>query len=93
MTTRNRTTLNQPRAGEPPASIAGADELLRVLRDIAGIPLWGEAIPDDQLRAELTAAGEYDAKLDEYEPSADSEGSTLRETVEQARAAIAKLPS
>lgn len=50
MTTRNLTELNQPREGEPPASIAGADELLRVLRDIAGISLWGEAIADDQFR-------------------------------------------
>lgn len=68
-----------------------APRLLNALAKIAAIPLWGEPIADEQLKAELLDAGEYDRNLDEFEPSADTESGYLREAVEMARAALAEM--
>jgi hypothetical protein len=53
--------------------------------------LWGEPIADAQLKAELLDAGEYDRELDHFEPSCDTESAYLRDAVEIARAAFAKM--
>jgi len=68
-----------------------APRLLDALTRIAAIPLWGETIADDHLKAELLDAGEYDPELDQFEPSADTESSYLRDAVEIARAALAEI--
>jgi hypothetical protein len=61
------------------------------LTRIAAIPLWGEPIADDHLKAELLDAGEYDQERDEFEPSGDTESCYLRDAVEIARAALAEM--
>lgn len=92
MTTRNLTELNQPREGEPqlpspaPTSCSACCATSLAFR-------FGVKRSRTISSADVTAVGEYDVKLDEYEPSADTESATLREAVEQARNAIAKLPS
>jgi len=68
-----------------------APRLLQVLMMIAAIPLWGEAIADDHLKAELLDAGEYDSELDQFEPCCDTESAYLRDAVEAARAALAEM--
>jgi hypothetical protein len=69
-----------------------APRLLQVLTMIAAIPLlWGEAIADDHLKAELLDAGEYDRELDQFEPCCDTESAYLREAVEAVRTALAEM--
>lgn len=78
--------------GEPGRLLSdAAPRLLDALTKIAAIPLWGESIADDHLKAELIDAGEYDREQDEFEPSADTESAYLREAVEMARAALAEM--
>jgi hypothetical protein len=66
-------------------------ELLSALRRIAQTPLWGETITDTQLRHDFIYSGEYDMAEDEFNPSADTESTQLRDAVEDARTAIAAL--
>lgn len=78
--------------GEPDRLLCdAAPRFLDALTKIAAIPLWGEPIADDHLKAELLDAGEYDREQDEFEPSADTESAYLREAVEMARAALAEM--
>ena len=69
-----------------------APGFLAALRKIAAMPLWGESIPDPGVRAELILSAEYDAELEEFNPSGDTESSSLREAVEHARAAVLLFP-
>jgi hypothetical protein len=69
-----------------------APGFLAALRTIAAIPLWGEPISDPGVKAELILSAEYDAELEEFNPSADTESSYLRDAVEHARAAILLFP-
>lgn len=69
-----------------------APGFLAALRKISAIPLWGEPISDPGVKAELILSAEYDAKLEEFNPSADTESSNLREAVEHARAAVLLFP-
>lgn len=57
------------------------------LAGIASTPLWGEHIPDDALRAEHIANGDYD-ETEGYQPSGDDECTMLRDAVENARMAL-----
>jgi hypothetical protein len=76
---------------EPRADLcARAPALQATLERIAAIPLYGERLSDPALRAEFISAGEYDAELEEFEPSADTESSYLREAVEAARSALSE---
>lgn len=78
--------------GEPDRLLSdAAPRLLDALTKIAAIPLWGEPIAGDHLKAKLIDAGEYDREQDEFEPSADTESAYLREAVEIARAALAEM--
>ena len=62
--------------------------LLDALRKIAAIPLWGEPLTDQALRAEYVYVGEYDAEADEFNPSGDTESTNLHDAVQIARAAL-----
>lgn len=64
------------------------DTLREALEKIAAIPLWGEAIVDRELKAELVDIGEYDPGADSYEPSCDSESRSLEHAVDIARKAL-----
>jgi hypothetical protein len=78
--------------GEPDRLLCDtAPRLLDALTKIAAIPLWGEPIADEQLKAELIDTGEYDRELDQFEPSCDTESAYLRDAVEIARAALAEM--
>lgn len=78
--------------GEPDRLLCdAAPRLLDALARIAAIPLWGEPIADEQIKAELLDAGEYDRELNEFEPSCDTESCYLRDAVEMARAALAEV--
>ena len=78
--------------GEPDRLLCNAaPRLLDARTKIAAIPLWGEPIADEHLKAELLDAGEYDRELNQFEPSGDTESAYLREAVETARAALAEM--
>lgn len=62
--------------------------LLKALETIAAIPLWGEPIANQAIKDEFIHSGEYDAGENEFNPSADTESSYLREAVETAREAL-----
>lgn len=64
------------------------DALREALEQIAAIPLWGEAVADRELKAELVDIGEYDRDTDSYEPSCDSESRWLAHAVDIARKAL-----
>lgn len=64
------------------------DPFREALEKIAAIPLWGEAIADRELKAELVDIGEYDRDTDSYEPSCDSESRWLEHAVDIARRAL-----
>jgi hypothetical protein len=66
-----------------------APELLKALRAIAEIPLWGEAIEDEAHRADLILENEYDE--DGFYPSTGTCEEYFQHAVETARAAIAQL--
>lgn len=68
---------------------AMAPVLQTALELIALTPLWGERVENPALREEFIAFGEYDAARDEFEPSADTESTYLRDVVEAARGALA----
>ncbi len=65
-------------------------KLLKALKAIATIPLWGEPIinPEHGDKEELAEFGEYDLENDSYQPSIDAESSWLTYAVETARAAL-----
>ncbi len=65
-------------------------KLLKALKTIATIPLWGEPItnPEHGDKKELAAFGEYDLENDLYQPCMDAESSWLTYAVEIARAAV-----
>ncbi len=65
--------------------------LRQSLEAIAQLPLWGEQIEDAGTRKDYAEAGEYDLGEDCFTPSVDTESSMLRDAVEGARAAIARL--
>jgi hypothetical protein len=65
-------------------------KLLKALKAIAAILLWGEPItsPEHGEKEELAEFGEYDLENDSYQPSIDAESSWLTYAVETARAAL-----
>jgi hypothetical protein len=73
-----------------PLPCDAAPKLLDALNRIAAIPLWGERIADEQLKADLLHVGEYDSDEDEFTPGCDTESSYLHDAVTIARAAIAE---
>jgi hypothetical protein len=80
------------RGGEEASRLCDAAPALKAaLEQIALIPLWGEPIADETLKADLAEVGEYDRELDQFEPSCDTESSYLRDAVEIARRALAAL--
>jgi hypothetical protein len=83
MTTRNRNNQNID-----PLLCDAAPKLLDALTRIAAIPLWGERIADEQLKADLLHAGEYDSDEDEFTPGCDTESSYLHDAVTIARAVL-----
>lgn len=77
--------------GEPERLLCdAAPKLLDALTQIAAIPLWGERITDEQLKADLLHTGEYDSDEDEFTPGCDLESSSLHDAVKIARAALAE---
>lgn len=68
-----------------------APELVRALREIAAIPLWGESIPPGLLRDDYAESAQYDLAEDSFEPCCDTESSQLRDAVETARVAVLAL--
>lgn len=65
-------------------------KLLKALKAIATIPLWGEPItnPEHWGKEELAEFGEYDLENDLYQPSVGAESSWLNNAVETTRGAI-----
>lgn len=77
--------------GEPERKLCDlASHYLEALQRIAAIPLWGEAITDPERKADLIEYGEYDVEADAYNPTIDTESSTLTDVIEIARDALAK---
>lgn len=80
------------RGGEAASRLCDAAPALKeALESIAAIPLWGQPITDNDLKADLALRSEYDLEGDEFEPSCDTESSQLRDAVETARAALAAM--
>lgn len=63
--------------------------LLKALRTIAAIPLWGEPMTDVALKAEYIDTSQYDVGEDAFNPCVDTESSYLQDAVETARKALA----
>ena len=79
--------------GEPERRLCDvAADLLKTLREIAQIPLYGEPLPDSMadLKADMIRDGEYDEADQSYTPCVDTESTHLQYAVETARAVLAK---
>ncbi|ODS56452.1 MAG: hypothetical protein ABS36_08700 [Acidobacteria bacterium SCN 69-37] len=68
-----------------------APALRDALRRIAATPLWGESLPEGELRDAYAEHGEYDLAEQSFEPCCDTESTLLQDAVEMARFALRTL--
>lgn len=68
-----------------------APALRDALSRIAATPLWGESIPEGEIRDAYAEHGEYDLAEQSFEPCCDTESTLLQDAVEIARFALRAL--